>query len=459
MSHRTPKNPGIWRFVLVSALSAALFLPAVAQSQTGAPAPLASITRMIGFEPHPSTIELPGTFLLRGTPVSASIELLETWNADRDVPSLDKLGFRLRLAASDGQTATVEIQPLELNAKKIKTGSVLAAGAGDAAGLTVILHEFTKQGSHVTGLTLDFAIRATGDELQGPSSPAAAESPISITASAPAASVAPAAGPTPAGNAKAAQLAGALMSRADAMPATAASGKRLLYRKAILALDTAATAPVNEALRAEITAKLAALDTPATPATPATPVTPPTPAASSESAPLSLSMPPAVAEPSAVPAPAPSGQAQELYQQALKAFDRQEEPAARDFLRRATEADPNHFESWLLLGKNAVANSKYARAKEALERALTIRPDDSEAGALYFKATYYLGEGELGIEKLTGMAARSPEAFAPRMVLAESLFQLGDLPRCEEECLALLDRFPGNDRAKGLLTRARERMK
>ncbi|HEY9071918.1 MAG TPA: tetratricopeptide repeat protein [Candidatus Ozemobacteraceae bacterium] len=454
MSYRTTRTLGIRECVSVLVLCTALLLPAIAPSSAGASAPLASITRMIGFEPHPSMIDVPGSFLLRGAPVTASIELLETWNAERDVPSLDKLGFRLRLTSPDGQTSTVEIQPLELNAKKLTPGSVLAAGAGDTAGLTIVLHEFTKQGSHVTGLTLDFAIRATGEELQ-PTPQAASGLPASATAAPP---VTPVTASTPSGTAKAAQLAGALMSRADAMPATAVTGKRLLYRKAILALDTAPAASVNEALRAEITAKLDALGSTGAP---------PTAQAPSEPASLSLSMPPVDASPAAMtastpsvtPAPATTTQAQDLYQQALKAFDRQEEPAARDFLRRATEADPNHFESWLLLGKNAVANSKFARAKEALERALAIRPDDTEAGALYFKSTYYLGEGETGIEKLTAMAARHPEAFAPRMVLAEALYQFGDLPRCEEECLALLDRFPGNDRAKELLSRTRTRMK
>lgn len=403
---------------------------------------LATVTRMLGFEPHPSTIDVPGQFMFQGKPVTASIELLETWDADRSVPVIQKLGFRLRLFSNGAEAEVVELPAQPIDSKKLKKGSVLATGTGKAVGLKVTALEITGKGKNVSALTLDYAVTSTGEDLKQASEPSISPAPDTATVSEPV--------PAPTGEAFV-RMARTLVTRADEMPATAVSGKVLLYRKALSVIPAELDTTDIALLRTEINGKLEALQPAAAPAT--------TPAASATPENIATTPAPSLSSPVTRERHEPSAEAKNLFEQALKAFDRQEEPAARDFLRQATEKDPTYFEAWLLLGKNAVGNSKYARAKEALDKALSLRPDDAEAGSLYFKSCYYLGEGETGIEKLFGMVGRKPDVLAPRMALADAYYQMGDLPLCEEQCLAILDKFPGNDRARDLLAKTRERMK
>lgn len=403
---------------------------------------LATVTRMLGFEPHPSAIDLPGQFMLQGKPVSASIELLETWDTDRSTPVIQKLGFRLRLFSNGTEAEVVELPAQPIDSKKLKKGSVLATGTGKAVGMKVTALEVTGKGKNVSALTLDFAVISTGEEMNQASEPSVSSATGTATASEPA--------PAPTGvDAAFIRMARTLVTRADEMPATAISGKVLLYRKALTVLPAELDTTDIALLRTEINGKLEALQPAAAQAAPT----------SASAAPENIATAPSLSSPVTRERHEPSAEAKSLFERALKAFDRQEEPVARDFLRQATEKDPTYFEAWLLLGKNAVGNSKYARAKEALEKALSLRPDDAEAGSLYFKSCYYLGEGEIGIEKLIGIVGRKPDVLAPRMALADAYYQMGDLPLCEEQCLAILDTFPGNDRARDLLVKARERMK
>ncbi len=444
MSIRTSRGHSLAFAILLFLLSFPLLAVSHAAGDAEKGTTLATVTRMLGFEPHPTTIDVPGQFILQGKPVTASIELLETWDSDRAVPVIRKLGFRLRLLSSGAEAEVVELPAQPIDSKKLKKGSVLASGAGKAVGLKVTPLESTGKGKNISALTLSFALTATGEELQQAAEPPAAAATDTAAV--------PGVVPASAGDgATVVRMARTLVARADAMPATAVSGKALLYRKALTALPAELDSTDIALLRAEITGKLEALQPAATPV--AQPVSSATPEAGATAPAPSLSSP--VIRDRHEPSP----EVKSLFEQAQKAFDRQEEPAARDFLRQATEKDPAYFEAWLLLGKNAVGNSKYARAKEALEKALSLRPDDAEAGALHFKACYYLGEGETGVEKLFGMVGRKPDALAPRMALADAYYQMGDLPLCEEQCLAILDKFPGNDRARGLLVKTRERMK
>lgn len=430
-------------FAILLFLLVSPFLPAShAAGEPEKGATLATVTRMLGFEPHPSTIDVPGRFILQGKPVTASIELIETWNSDRAVPVIQKLGFKLKLFSDGAETAVVEIPAQPLDAKKLKKGAVLATASGNAAGLKVTALEITGKGKNISALTLDFAVISTGEELKQATKPSASATDTTATTSEPA--------PVPSVDfSTVTRMARTLVARADAMPATAVSGKAMLYRKALMALPTDLDSTDIALLRTEINGKLEALQ-------PAAPQQPSPATAAETASPAAI---PSLSAPTTQERHVPPAEAASLFEQAQKAFDRQEEPAARDFLRQATEKDPAYFEAWLLLGKNAVGNSKYARAKEALDKALALRPDDAEAGALYFKASYYLGEGEIGIEKLFGMVGRKPNVLAPRMALAEAYYQSGDLPLCEEQCLAIIDRFPGNDRARELLSKTRERMK
>jgi len=405
--------------------------------------PLASVIRMISFEPHPSSIDIPGTFSLGGKAVSATIDILETWNSERDTPSLEKLGFRLHLQTSGIDAAIVELPIQQLDVKKLIKGGVFAAGAGEAAGLTVIVDDIQKQGKRVKGLTLDFSLRSTGESLtrtdDSSATPPKTAQPASSSVSLQVVSYD-----------KPLQIARQIAAKADAMPETAVQGRALLYCKALSALPAEADSTEAVAFRVEIASRLDALQ--------------PVPASQSAiQTPMEATSPatfvPSLSAATSQERHEPSTEVKNLFLQAQKAFDRQDEPTARDFLRQAAEKDPAFFEAWFLLGKNAVTNSKYARAREALDKALTLRMDDAEAGTLYFKSCYYLGESEIGIEKLVGMIGRKPDAFAARMALADAYYQIGDLPQCEEQCLALLDKFPGNDRARDLLAKARGKMK
>ncbi|HNW34927.1 MAG TPA: hypothetical protein PKM25_08350 [Candidatus Ozemobacteraceae bacterium] len=434
-------------FVLIVCLCMAIVAVSgtvvTAEAKEAGETPLASVTRMIGFEPHPSSIDVPGAFSLGGKAVSARIDLLETWNAERDVPSLEKLGFRLHLQSAGTDASIVELPVQQVDVKKLKKGGVFAAGAGEAAGLTVIINDIQKQGKRVIGLTLDFSLRSSGDRFTRADDPTIVPSEHGQIASS-------AISPQAVSFTGSLQIARQIAAKADAMPDAAASGRAMLYRKALSALPNEADSTQTAVFRAEITGKIDALR-------PA-PVADPAAQTSTETVSPATFVPSLSADTSRERHDV-STEVKDLFLQAQKAFDRQDEPAARDCLRRATEKDPAFFEAWFLLGKNAVANSKYARAKESLEKALLLRGDDAEAGTLYFKACYYLGEGESGIEKLVGMTGRKPAAFAARMALADAYYQSGDLPLCEEQCLILLDTFPGNAQARGLLAKTREKMK
>jgi len=444
MSIRSSRGRSFTFAILLFLLSVPFLAVSHASGDTEKGSTLATVTRMLGFEPHPSTIDVTGHLILQGKPVTATIELLETWDSGRAVPAIRKLGFRLRLFSNGAEMEVVELPAQPIDSKKLKKGSVLASGTGKAVGLKVTTLESTGKGKNISALTLDFALTSTGEELQQAAEPSAAAATD--------AAAAPSAVTAPAGDgATVVRMARTLAARADAMPAAAVSGKVLLYRKALSALPTELDSTDIALLRAEINGKLEALQPSAAPA--AQSISSSAPEANTTATAPSLSSP-VMRE-----RHEPSAEVKSLFENAQKAFDRQEEPAARDFLRQATEKDPAYFEAWLLLGKNAVGNSKYARAKEALEKALSLRPDDAEAGALHFKACYYLGEGETGIEKLFGMVSRKPDVLASRMALADAYYQVGDLPLCEEQCLAILDRFPGNDRARDLLVKTRERMK
>ena len=108
-----------------------------AAGDAGKSATLATVTRMLGFEPHPSTIDVPGPLMLQGKPFTAAIELLETWDADRAVPVIRKLGFKLKLFSNGSEAEVVELPAQPIEAKSLKKGTVFASGTGKAVGLKV----------------------------------------------------------------------------------------------------------------------------------------------------------------------------------------------------------------------------------------------------------------------------------------------------------------------------------
>ncbi|NLI76016.1 MAG: tetratricopeptide repeat protein [Candidatus Riflebacteria bacterium] len=480
--------------IALSALTAAS--PAFAAKKKAATAPaaapaveprtvLSSVPRMISYDPHPTTFRLAQPVTVDGRPFAAEIEILEKWESKKSNAYLRELGARLRLSENGAVVQTVEIAPVKLSSGKGKKGFVLGEAKGNGVGLAIVLDKAQGGLAAATELTVEFQVFAlAAGATPAPAAAAAAAAPTApvpttatgpepVPATAPAAAAGTAGEPTPAlvrpgepthqgaaatpgqptAGSTAAQTAPALPAgslgiamklaeKAAALSDTAAAAKIKLLEQALRAAPAADLSAEAAAFRQDLEARLTTLRT----AAPA-----PAPAAGAGTVPGTVA--------AAAPAAQADPQAVAWYQEAKTLFDQQKEPEARELLRKAVEKDPSFRDGWFLLGKNAAANGKHARAMEALDKALSLKDDDVEAARLYFKSAYYTGDAEAGLDKLRGLSNRYPDNLEARRALADALFQANDLPGCEEECLKVLQARPNDRAATELLERARQRMK
>ncbi len=148
-----------------------------------------------------------------------------------------------------------------------------------------------------------------------------------------------------------------------------------------------------------------------------------------------------------------------LYSQAQSFFAQDKGPEAREALRRAIEIAPDYREALILLGDNAYSNRKYARAKEAFEKVVSLDEKDADSLLKFFKAGYYLGEGSEAVLKLAAAKDRHPDDLKLKMAFAEASFQLGDLINAETACVEILNMNAGHSQAKDLLERVRKHLR
>lgn len=498
--------------IALSALTAAG--PAFAAKKKASPAPaapaaeprtvLSTVPRMISYDPHPTSFPLAQPVTVDGRPFAAEIEILEKWESKKANAYLRELGARLRLSENGAVAQTIEIAPVKVSSKKGKKGLVLGEAKGNGVGLAIVLDKAKGGVAAATELTVEFqvfalaasaaptdvtptapapaaAIPATatpvptvgrepattaaapgsapapiptvptgepapslvrpGEPTHQGATPAPADAPAAAAAPAPAGTPAPAAPAMPAVPTGSLGIAMKLAEKAAGLSDTAAAAKIRLLEQALRAAPAADLSAEAAAFRQDVETRLATLRT-------AAPTPGPTAAAAGTGH-----------TPAAAPAVPADPQAVAWYKEAQSLFDQQKEPEARDLLRKAVEKDPSFRDGWFLLGKNAAANGKHARAMEALDKALSLKDDDLEAARLYFKSAYYTGDAEGGLDKLRGLSNRYPDNLEARRALADALFQANDLPACEEECLKVLQARPNDRAATDLLERARQRMK
>ena len=148
-----------------------------------------------------------------------------------------------------------------------------------------------------------------------------------------------------------------------------------------------------------------------------------------------------------------------LYRQAQSLFAQDKGPEAREALRKALEIAPDYRDALILLGDNAYSNRKYARAREAFEKVISLDEKDADSLLKYFKAGYYLGEGSEAVLKLATAKAKHPDDLKLKMAFAEASFQLGDLINAEAACIEILNMNAGHSQAKDLLERVKKHLK
>lgn len=448
---------GIGRNLLIMLLAGlfpvfSIISPCEAQSAPETGYELHSFSRLIAFDEHPTTLDPLGTTALNfsGEQFTYTIELQEAWLSRKNTPTIQGIGYKLHVLKPGEEKQTLIIPQVDLITRELTKGSIIASGRTGKYGLEVVLDSWKGSGKHPIAVELSFKLKGFGETPSSPSQettvappPPTEPSPTaSASATIPAPNVIPPAltvTPLPTGqapgltkSASALSMARFFLERAIQMDNAQAAGKKSMLKKAWITLPTDDTSPEGETLRAAIKeeeAKLAAMSS-----------------ASSGSDAKSGGT-------------GSSSPAEPLYQEARKLLAQQDEVKARELLRQATEKDPAFFPAWSLLAENALKNSKYARAREFAQAALGLRPDDLTNSVAFFKACFYLGEPEIGTEKLSALVNRLPESLPPRIALAEAHMQTGNLPACEAECLIILEKHSGNYQAKALLEKARARMK
>ena len=125
--------------------------------------------------------------------------------------------------------------------------------------------------------------------------------------------------------------------------------------------------------------------------------------------------------------------------------------AALGALKLATEQSPRNLQSWFWLARADFAAGRPSEGKEALDKALSISPDD--ASSLYLLARYLISAQDLtGAERiLTGLAARLPRVPDFHESLGSVYYLEARLDKAEEEYRRQLEIDPDNPQALSML--------
>jgi|GEM_PF-982362 len=429
---------------------------------------LTSLSRLLSFDPHPTTFPVPQPIEIAGKNFTGEISCDEKWVTQKTNAFLGELGATLRLFQGGVEAETITIPSVKLASKKLKAGVLVGEAKGNSAGLQMTVDSLKGSAKAITELTVVFKVIGLSPALTTHSTPvvsvpAPAFVPASVSVPASAsvpAKVEPAnpgsAKPLGAAPSSGLRMAMALIEKAAAIQAGQKSAKLKLLERALSLIPMGDISPEAATIRSDIQAKISSLST-SSALTGQADSSLLSPTETSTETPTETS---AGAQSShADTAKTIDPQAQAWYKEAVDLLFKEKEPEARDLLRKAVEKAPEYYDAWALLGRNAFENSKYARAKEAFEKVLALKDDGYQSAKLYFKACYYLGDPDSGIEKLKAMVSRYPKAAAPRMALAEAFFQAGDFPECQEQCLQQIALNPADFQAKELLARTNEKLK
>ena len=380
------------------------------------------LVRLFSYDPHPSTAKFAQEVPFSGQVAQIEVKFVEQWKTAKNEAYLTGMGFEFFAKKGTRILGATEISQTSITSTGTKPGDVFATGQLGNINISITVDSVvvSKKGlKGVTDMTLNFAISYDESQLESAKKQEALSGPKDTALA----------------------LAEKMMKRGDSLPASQTKAKMALYKRALNLAPTASTSVAAAAFHQELGKRLQGKvistikktqSTMTTPKIKKVYKSPPTPKLSS-------------------PAIKPS--AKELYKKARAAFAQGEEPQGRDFLRKAISIAPNYFDAWKLLGENALDNRKYSRAAKAFDSALEIRPNSADAAFKYFKANYYIGEGQLGIDKLEAMKTKYATSNSIKLSLAEAYFQMGELPKAKALCQQVLGVNPDNSKAQSLIQR------
>lgn len=376
-----------------------------------------TVVRMLSYDPHPSSAAFTEQVPFNGELLDLEVEFHETWKEVKDYALLNQVSFSLK-ALNNGAVAG-EATGKKLSLDKVKKGQTLETITLGDITLTVTADDIQKKGNGITDITLTFKASYPKAALQqAREQQSEKQTPISLT------------------------LARKLAEKADAMPDSNPQAKVALFRKALTAAPTADSSPEAAAFYLEINDKIELLES----------QDPDKPAFKSPES-------KATTEEAPAPDKSVNAEAKELLKQAKAFFAQDKGPEGREALRKSLEIAPDFHEALIVLGDNNYSNRKYARAKEAYDKALGLLERDSDTLLKYFKACYYLGEGAEAIIRLENANRKFSSDKRIRFSLAEAYFQLGDLTSAQAVCSDILNSEPSNLRAKDLMSRINRLMK
>ncbi len=420
-----------------------VFLPAVCLMPACAQPVEQTFARLFSYDPHPDRATFAEKVPFDGNMVSIEVRFIENWVEKKDSASINSIKFGINAIKNGATLATTETRNFTIN-KEITKGQVIAETAMGNLKFKATLDSFEKKSAGITDLTVVFSLIYKTQDLSAAKDNEANQSSASSMT-----------------------LCRSLATKADALPDKNVKTKIGLYQKALTAAPAETASPEAAAFRQMIEHKISSLSgqSPAAPEIPK----------KSE-----IETPPAEIEPPALPPQIPvkeekpavkipqngtfipasvNPEAKALYQQAKSLLERDKGPEGRETLRKALEIAPDYYEALILLGENAFANRKYARAKEAFEKAINVNSRDSKTLLKFFKACYYLGEGSIAIERLQSIKRNNPNDRGITLALAQAFFQNGDLPNARLMCDEVLNADPENYQGKDLIKRIDRLMK
>lgn len=397
------------------------------------------ITRLFSFDPHPMVAEFSEPVPYKGEFLKHEVLFHETWKSGTGKEYLESIHFTLNVIQSGKSIASASTLPFKTG--KLKKGQQIAETTIGTTRLTAFVEDFSKTGPGIAELTLTFKLSYPEVKVEK------AEAKVANFKTS-----------------TALDLCRKLADRASQIPAENSGARLSLYRKALAAAPAASSSPEAAEFHASIGKLIAEIEqkgaTRPEPAPVISPFEEPPTSAATESTSITESKAPetiisAVIKPAGTVAP----EAVALYKQAQSLFAQDKGPGAREALRQALEIAPDYREALILLGDNAYSNRKYARAREAFEKVISLDEKDADSLLKFFKAGYYLGEGSEAVLKLAAAKDRYPDDLRLRMAFAEASFQLGDLINAESACVEILNVSAGHVQAKDLLERVRKHLK
>ncbi len=442
------------RFKKLTAMLALLVLIAF---QTGwAQMHTQTFSRMFSYDPHPTSVDFSEPVIFNGESLKHRVVFHETWKSVKDKDFLQTINFTIQAMKGSEVVSSASTAPFTVS--KLTKGQKAGETKLGETVLTVTIDEFVKSGSGITDLTLTFKIEnpqsTAGQAVEKPVEKLAEKGDEIVKTS------------IPAGTKTSAALyfCQKLAERAAEMPAENVVARLSLLKKALAAAPLAESSPDAADFRARIGKQISELEgnqTSSPKASSPEDKVAPTPVSTGASAPEPNSppagKPDATAATAAKSAVDPS--AQQLYLSAKTLFAQDKGPEGREALRKALEIAPDYIDALVLQGENAYSNRKYARAREAFEKAINLNEKNADVLLKYFKACYYMGEGMEGMLRLTAVKDKFPNDTSFKFSACEAYFQLGDLINAEAVCNEILNISPESSRAKDLMQRIKSHLK